>query len=138
MALFKHSYSGLITGGLGMPACCGLITMGFHVFKCKIEIVTPPPSGGGGAGGGPYVANGFYIPMTKQLTHTTKFVMVTVTYKDKTWKKAYVVDRIRAKIVVSAVNFINAARSRIEIGVSTIKRVQRRVTAAFKRELPPK
>ena len=132
MALFTHSYSGLITGGLGMPACCGLITMGFHVFKCKIEIVNPPIRPPNIGGGGPYVANGFYIPMTKQLTHTTKFVMVTVTYKDKTWKKAYVVDRIRAKIVVKAVDFINAARSRIEIGASAFKRVQRQVTAVFR------
>lgn len=130
MALFKHSYSGLITGGLGMPACCGLITMGFGVFKCKIEIVTPipPPNIGGG---GPYVANGFYIPMTKQLTHTTKFVMVTVTYKEHTWKKAYVVDRIRAKIAVKVVDFINATRKRIDVGVSAIKRARHYVTAAF-------
>ena len=43
-----------------------------------------------------------------------------------------VVDRIRAKIVVKAVDFINAARSRIEIGVLAFKRVQRQVTAAFR------
>ena len=131
MALFKHSYSGLITGGLGMPACCGMITMGFHVFKCKIEVV-PPPVRPPNIGGGPYVANGFYIPMTKQLTHTTKMVLITVTYKDRTWKKAYVVDRVRAAIVVKAVDFFNAARKKIEIGVSALRRVKHQVTAAFR------
>lgn len=131
MALFKNSYSGLITGGLGMPACCGMITMGFSVFKCKIEIVTPKPPPNIG-GGGPYVANGFYIPMTKQLTHTTKLVQITVTYKDKTWKKAYVVDRVKAKIAVRAVDFINAVRHRIEIGVNAFKRARHQVTAVFR------
>lgn len=132
MTLFKHSYSGLITGGLGMPACCGMITMGFHVFKCKIEVVPPPIRPPNTGGGGPYVANGFYIPMTKQLTHTTKMVLITVTYKDRTWKKAYVVDRIRATVAVKAVNFLNAVKKKIEIGVGALRRVKHQVTAAFR------
>lgn len=128
MSLFKHTYSGLITNGLGLPACCGLLTMGFGVFKCTVEIYTPPIGGGGG---GPYVANGFYVPLNKQLTHTTKLVIITVKMKDHTWKKSYVVDRTKAKIVVNIVNLFNAIKRNLTVGISTIKRTTAKVMAVF-------
>lgn len=130
MALFNNSFSGLITNGLGMPACCGLLTMGFGLFKCTIEIVVPPipPSGGGG---GPYVANGYYVPLTRPLTHTTKLVLVTVTMNNHTWKKSYVVDRTRAKVAVAIVNMINSVRGKITIGVDSLRKAARSVVASF-------
>ena len=85
MALFKRSYSGLITGGLGMPACCGLLTMGFGLFRCKIEVVDPPhpPSGGGGGGGG-HIPGGHHghhsygnHVLTRPLNGAQKVIVVT-------------------------------------------------------------
>lgn len=132
MALFKHSYSGLITGGLGMPACCGLITMGFSVFKCTIEIVNPPkpPSGGGGGGHVPVGRVGS-VPLTRQLHHSSKLVTVTVQYKDHKWKKTYTVEKTRAKIVVSIVNFINKAKKHVMVGVDAVRKLKQRVAATF-------
>ena len=137
MALFKHSYSGLITGGLGMPACCGLITMGFGVFRCKIEIVDPPnpPVGGGGGGhvpvGGHFGQRGHHVPLTRPLTHTSKLIVVSVKYKDHTWRKTYTVDKVRAKIAIRLVNVINKIKDKITVGVESLHRVTQRVTAIF-------
>lgn len=131
MSLFKHSYSGIITGGLGMPACCGLLTLGFSLFRCKIEIFNPPAGGGGGGGWSP--SGGFYVPMTKPITSTTKMVLVTVTIKDKTWRRSYVVDRYKASIVVRAVSIMNAMRDRMSVGADSFRKVTQRVTAIFKR-----
>lgn len=129
MALFKHTYSGLITGGLGLPACCGLITLGFGVFKCIIEVY----EGAAGGGGGWSPNGGFYVPMSKPITSTTKMVLVTVRIKDKTWRRSYVVDRYKASIVVRAVSIINALKDRLTVGADSFRKVKQRVTAVFKR-----
>lgn len=132
MALFNNTYSGLVTKGLGMPACCGLITMGFGLFKCTIEVIIPPPSGGGG--GGSYAVHpGVYVEWPKKLTPKTKMVLVTVKFsEDKVWRHSYTVDGRKADISVKAVNFLNTTMERISIGVDKIKKAARSVTTLFK------
>lgn len=133
MALFNNTYSGLITKGLGMPACCGLITMGFGVFFCKVEIIQPPPGNGGGGG---YVTSpGVYVPWPKKITSSTKMVLITVKFsEDKTWRRSYVVDSVKAAIIVRSVNLINAAVSRMSVGVEAIKQASKRVVARFRQD----
>lgn len=128
MALFKHSYSGLITGGLGMPACCGLITMGFGLFRCRIEIHDNPATHGGGT-----PVTGFYVPMTKPITTNTKMVLVTVRLGQKTWRKSYVVDRFKASVIVRVVGLISTIKQKIIVGVDSIHRASQRVTAIFRK-----
>ncbi len=131
MALFNNTYSGLVTKGLGMPACCGLITMGFGLFKCTIEVIIPPPSGGGG---GSYAVHpGVYVEWPKKITPKTKMVLVTVKFDEKrVWRHSYTVDGRRADITVKAVKFLNKTSERIAVGVDYIKKTARRVTAVFK------
>lgn len=132
MALFKHTYSGLITRGLGLPACCGLITMGFHVFKCTIEVFTPPtPSDGGG--GSYAVEPGIYVPWPKKITKKTRMVQITVKYREQhTWRCSYILQGIRASIIVRIVDVVNAASSKLSVGIDKLRHAKKRVTAIFR------
>lgn len=133
MALFNNTYSGLITKGLGMPACCGLITMGFGLFKCTIEIIIPPTPGAGGGGGSFAVHPGVYVEWPKKLTPRTRMVLVTVKFsEDKVWRHSYTVDGRRADISVKVVSMLNKTAERISVGVDSIKKAARSVTAIFR------
>ena len=133
MALFTNTYSGLITKGLGMPsACCGLLTMGFGVFKCTIT-VTPPLVGGGG--GGPYPPSMIHNPARGTPTkgfinyHTprdprtvsNRFIHITLKMGDKTFEKIFSTDDNNAEKVVKVVSVINKAKDRISIVINSIK-----------------
>lgn len=131
MALFNNTYSGLITKGLGLPACVGLITMGYGVFSTTIEIFVPPSSGGGG--GSFAVHPGVYVQWPKKITPRTKMVLVTVKFgEDKVWRHSYAVDGRKADISVNVVNFLNATMDRIVVGVDNVKKFIKSVTAVFK------
>jgi hypothetical protein len=136
MALFKHTYSGLITNGLGMPACCGMLTVGFHLFRCKIEVLEPPvvPGGGGGGGGMVVTQPGIYVPW-KPKPKAPKLVQITVKMSnDKVWRKAYKVSDRQADKFVRVINFVNATTARIAVGVDQIKHASKRVVAIFSRD----
>ena len=134
MAIYNNTYSGIILKGLGGKACCGLLTMGFGVFKCTISIVTPPVHTGGG-GGGSYAQNvsGFYVPLPKQLNQSTRQVLITVKMKDHSWRTSFVVSRGKADIVVKVFDFINVIKDRMQVGVNAITRVSKKITAVFQR-----
>lgn len=133
MALFTNTHSGLITKGLGLPACCGLITMGFGVFKCTITI--PPPVVGVGGGGGPYPPAAILNPARGTPTkgyinyHTprdprvanTRYIQITLKLGDKTFEKIFTTDDTGAEKVVRVVDVINKAKQRISIVVNNIK-----------------
>lgn len=131
MTLFKHTYSGLITGGLGGNACCGLITMGFHVFKCTIEVFTPPTAGGGG---GSYVVEpGIYVPWPKKITKKTRMVQITVKYREQhTWRRSYILQGIKASIIIRIVDVVNTASSKLNVGINKLRLAKKRVTAVFR------
>lgn len=125
MALFTNSYSGLITGGLGMPACCGMLTMGFHVFKCTIEITPIPIPSSGGGGHHVQVRN---VPLD---LHKQRNVTITVTLKGKTWKHTNMVTERKATIIVKAINIVNRARRTVSAVASNVARVGRSISAIF-------
>ncbi len=115
-----------------MPACCGLITMGFGVFFCKIEVFEPPIGGGGG--GSFAVEPGIYVPWPKAPGKRAKTVLVTVKFaENKTWRKAYTLDENKANGLVRAIDFTNATARRLSVGVQGLKRAARRVSAVFTR-----
>lgn len=131
MALFKNSYSGLITKGLGMPACCGLITMGFGLFFCKIEVIEPPPEGG--SGGGSFATHpGIMVPFRTKIQQKTKNVQITVKFsKKQAWRRSYVVTTRKADIVVKVINIVNAVTSKLTVGIDRVRQATKRVTAVF-------
>lgn len=130
MSLIKNGYGGIITGGLGLPACQGMITMHFHLFTLRVE---PPPGGGGG--GGPYPPTSstgtFYTPRSRSATET-KYVTVHVDFKNgRKWKKQYIVGTMRADIIIKVSNWINKMQSKVRVGVDNIKRAGKAVSAMF-------
>lgn len=132
MSLFKNTYSGLITGGLGLPACCGLITMSLGLFTCVIEIVTPPENAGGGGGGSFAVHPGVYVPWPKKITPKTKMVLITVKFSEEnTWRHSFTVDGRKADLTVKAVDVVNVASRKLAVGVDNVKTAIKRVTAHF-------
>lgn len=134
MALFNNTYSGLITKGLGLPACCGMITMHFGLFKCKIE-VSPPVTGGGG--GGPYPPHlihhpargtptkgviNYHTPRDPRVTNS-RYIYLTLKMGDKTFEKIFSTDDNKADKIVNMVNIVNKAKKRILITINSIKSV---------------
>lgn len=132
--IFTTAYSPLITGGLGTSACCGLLIGGLGAWQCFVGI-TPPPGGGGG-GGSIAVHPGVYVPWPKaQLRKkNTRAIVVTVRIHEKKWTKSYLIPEKRAKIAVTAINFVNKATVALSVGVSSIYRTARKITAVFNKE----
>jgi len=128
--LFTNAYSGIITKGLGLPACNGMITMHFSLFA--IEII-PPPTPPGGAGGGPYPFRGawnqtirttgpqFYTPAGRFSPQETRYVTVTMKIKGKEYKRFYVIDKEKADIIVKVHGLFKTAKDKIRVVVSNIK-----------------
>ena len=136
MSIFNNSYSGLITNGLGLPAC-NLITMNFGIFfGCTISIGPTGPTGpkGGGGGGGSYTTSEFLVPFPNKLRQTTRMVLITVNIGERKWRKTYTVLRERAEIIIKVVNLYNTIRDQMYVGVNSFKRASRRVTATFTRK----
>lgn len=129
--IFTSAWSPIITGGLGTSACCGLITAGIGSWQCFVGI-TPPDAGGGG--GSFAVHPGIYVPWPKGVTKLKgkRVVVVTVKMKDKKWTKNYMVDDKHSKFVVEAIRFFNATTTKLSVGVSSVQRMARKVTAMFR------
>ena len=90
----------------------------------------------GGGGGGSYAVHpGVYVEWPKKLTPKTKMVLVTVKFsEDKVWRHSYTVDGRRADISVKVVSLLNKTTDKISVGVDSIKKTARSVTAIFKDE----
>lgn len=133
--VFTKPYSPLITGGLGMSACCGLLLGGLGSFSCFVGI-TPPPSGGGGGGGSFPVHPSIYVPWPKSVRKktNTRVIVVTVKISDKKFTKNYLIPEKRTKIAVKVINFLNFTASTLTVGVNNLQRTARKVKAIFKGE----
>ena len=125
MTIFKHNYSGLITKGLGTAACCGMITMGFGVFVCEVTVIDPPPvvSGGGGLASKSTSVN---IPHKR-----LKQISVHIRYKTTRWDQLYVVTPKTADMVVEIIGQITNLRRIVSVGIDTVKRSIKRITATI-------
>jgi hypothetical protein len=131
--MLKHGYSGIITKGLGLPACCAMITANFGlVCGCKIQVINPPIDISGGGGGSYAVAPGIYVPWPKSVQKNTKMVLITVKFnQDKTWRQSYIISTRKADIVVRVIGIVNAMTAKLQVGVRQLKHAARKVTAAF-------
>jgi len=138
MSIFKHTYSGLITGGLGNSACCGLITMQFHVFKCKIEVIVPSGGGGGSYPLAPGQIQNFFKPVNPGKFHIPRdtlqqTIIVKITMNGKVTTKEYKTYPVVAKIIAKIINIKDVTRDAVKIRVDYIKNKFDNVIAIIKR-----
>lgn len=131
--------SGLITGGLGLPACQGMIVNRFHLFGCGVSVSV----GKENYGGGPYprpawnqVSNiqNFYKPVDPNYYlqqnldgRKTHHVIVTITINETTTTKEYLVRERTANIVAKIVDVVNNSLNRIRVAISAVKRTTGRI-----------
>jgi hypothetical protein len=126
--------SGIITGGLGRPACAGMI-INFFRLSCGITVI--PPEGGSSGGSIPLAPgdiHNFYqpvqnlppyyiIPQDQQWQYGKKVqVVVTVKLGEKTIEKIYLVSQDKAKLIVKVANVANNTMERIKVIVNNLKR----------------
>jgi len=144
--MLNNPVGGLITKGLGLPACKGMITNQFHLscgFEFKVVV-----SGQGGPY--PYPAwnrieniHNFYTPTEEQPLHVPlsdeanyfrkhKTITISVQYNEHTIEKIYRVSESKAKWIVSVVNLLNATKDRITVHANNIKRVTSKIVLTVK------
>ena len=127
MYTLKHRYSGLITKGLGLPACAGMITLHFGVVHVRIS---PPNVGGGGGGHIPVKYHPVYNPTPMMYTPMrnsdllrNRSIQISVKFSDtKTWRQSYYITDKQANSLVKLSNLISSIKKNINITVSNLKR----------------
>lgn len=136
-----ETYSGLITGGLGLPACQGMITMRFHLFP----VFTPPPPVDTSGGGGSYplkpgniqnlyqpvdspkipldtYSEPYLVPTNREFRPVKKFKFV-VTIGENKYEKDVHLPVITRKIAFNVVNLANSTIDRINVIASGFKKI---------------
>jgi hypothetical protein len=122
------SMGGLLTRGLGAPACCGLILARFSLAKCcqYTIVVTPPEENGGGGGSiplSPGEIHNFYTPVgqpnpLKPLEYLTPYkspvpvekITITLSMKNSDGtvdniEREYYVPQYRSKVILNVTRF---------------------------------
>lgn len=136
---------GLITGGLGLPGCCSMITMHFSLFACTIEVITPEEpmrTGGGPYPGGlaPGQVQNFYQPVDRPrqplqyLTptpQTTGAISIKVMLKGKTIERLYSVPINVASRTVKIINVTNRLKYNAAVFVKNLKQKVLNVLVKF-------
>ena len=149
MAVVTNGYGGLITGGLGLPGCQGMIVNVFHVVPCVAIFVAGPGGGGGPYPGPAWNKTGdiqnfyqpvlpeqqpYHIPMDKEADYfrKTKIITVDVNIKGMHVEKTYSVSEHTANRVVSVLNLLNVTRDRMGVKIQKLKKVATRAFVAIK------
>lgn len=135
---------GIITGGLGRPACQGMITMLPFQLGCFVFIPPPPPTkavSGGAIPLAPGEIADFYQPVDTQLSDG-KFVdprvygkrVVKVIFKSKFLEneKEFLVPEKRMKNVFKVLNVINVTTQRMHVVVDDIWNIATRAIVTIK------
>jgi len=152
------SMNGIITGGLGvgLPACCNLITMRFHLGKrCHIDVIPPviPPVHIQEPGGGSYpMAPGsaknifqpvgqpripiganppFYVPVSDKLGDKAGQFKFTVVWDNKEVIKDYVLPNRSGRIVINLLQITDVTRDKIKIMSTNIRKITNNIKLIF-------
>ena len=148
------SMNGIITGGMGvgLPACCSLITMKFHLGKrCNIEItpVVPPQplqTSGGSLPMAPGSAKNFYQvvgePRVPIDTHAPYYIQTnienkagqftfTIQWDDKDIVKNYIIPNNSGRILIKLLQINDMTRTKIKVISSNIINVTNKVKVLF-------
>lgn len=125
---------GIITGGLGRPACQGMITM--FPFSLYCAVVPAPLRGGGSIPLAPGEIQNFYQPVDPSLgtkpvegnfvdpsVYGKKIVRIVLKFNGHTYESEYLVSEKRAKTVVKIINLVNATKARVRVMASNLHRV---------------
>lgn len=137
---------GLITGGLGRPACQGLIINAPFQLACFV-FIPPDPEGvtGGAIPLAPGEIHDLYQPVTdfgydfinpetvRPEVFGKKHVRIKVTSELFKGEKEFLVNIEKARIIVKALNFINATQKNIKIGINRIKVIATKAKVMLKK-----
>jgi hypothetical protein len=127
MAIINNAKGLIITGGLGGPACCALLTANFSlVCGCvfRVEVV------GGGGYYPHHVITPYYTPM-RAPAQDTCLVLVDVKLGENHWRKSYVVDKGKGDTIVKIIDTINKAKAKFVGMASAITRTAKKVLVYF-------
>lgn len=138
----------IITGGLGRPACRGMITSLPFQLVCEVIVPPIPPTkavSGGSIPLAPGEIQDFYQPVDSSLgtqpsegqfadpsVYGKKVVKVTMRFQDHVVEKEYLVTDKRAKHVIRIINLVNATKARMKVMASNIHRVTTRAVVKVK------
>lgn len=130
MAIINNAKGLIITGGLGGPACCALITAQFSlVCGCdfRVEVV------GGGGYYPHHVITPYYTPM-RAPAQDACLVLVDIKLGENHWRKSYVVDRGRGDTIIKVMSTFNRIKGKIIGAVTSFNRAVRRTLVYFTRK----
>jgi hypothetical protein len=144
------SMGGLITGGLGVSAGCGLITTKFHLGKyCSATIIIPPVDHGLGVSGGSVpIAPGQSIHVLQQPVtihsqqpqqHFVPYkapvplqpVIIRVQFGDKEYEKNYLIPTFIPSIYVTVRDFTNRSIPKVKLLIQNFTRIPTKVSIAI-------
>jgi hypothetical protein len=129
------SMGGILTKGLGAPACCGIILAQFNLAKCcqYTVTVTPPQYDGGSIPLAPGQIHNFYTPVgtggesrnpLKPLEYLTPYnapqrvekLTITLTVKDgEPVIREYYVPVERSKVIITIMRFVLGTHGLISV-----------------------
>lgn len=138
-------YAKIITGGLGAPACRGLLTADFSLAGCTFEVHV----GGGGPYPGPAInklspgeIHNFFKPINPESTDWLvkkdfpagdyKQVTIKMTLRNKEYHYDTLVSKETAKDVITISKIATKIRDDIKIAVNTIEHQINKATISVK------
>lgn len=139
MAVDVGLKGGIITGGLGRPACLGMIiNTPFQLACFRVKPFVPPI--GGSIPLEPGEIHGFYQPVDPSMfgdfvdpsVYGKKYVKVTITSRFFKGEKEYLVDAEKIKIIIKIANLINRTKEKIKVTAGNIRRISTRASAVVK------
>lgn len=127
MATINNAKGLIITGGLGGPACCSLITAQFSlVCKCAFQVQIV-----GGGGYYPYhVITPYYTPQ-RAPAQDTCLVLVDIKLGDNHWRKSYVVDRGKGDTLIKMMTAFHRYKGKFVGAVTSFNRALKRTYVYF-------
>lgn len=119
---------GILTKGLGNPACSHLILGPLRLHCGEI-----PHTGGGhsvrkGSDVAKYIANrsqGRYDNNETGLSKPKKQITITFSVNNRTHEKTYIVEQDRADKVIKAINWIHETRKKLRIFLSKFRKIKK-------------
>lgn len=136
--------SGIITKGLGLPACNNMI-INYFSLTLSVEITPPQPPVTGG-GGGPYpgpawnvvspgTIQNFYKPYSAEYQQyylmpqvKKRVISIRINFKGREIERVYEVSDRQADAATVVVNGVTTLQQRIKVMVSSVKRMSPTIT----------
>jgi len=134
--MITNAAGGIITKGLGRPACAGMI-VNYFSLTLAVKVIPPqPPITGGGGGGGAYPGPAWNVFTPAQIQNIykpyapeyyvprrTHIINIRINFRGREIEKMYEVTPKRADQVVNILNLADKARSRYNVTVSNLRKL---------------